>query len=359
MLHSVTVEEILTRYYVRYERLDQLIPYAFEGSKSNELDLYIDLYGLYHTLYSRSYATVINDYTAFTSFLINMCAHYRSYFKYQGVYTHIYLISSFNIPDETRVNLPEYNKDMIDKLSNKQVSDMMNLNLEILDLLVPYLPNIYFVKTKYESSVAMYHLMQTRKDAVSARRKSIPSLIISTDEYPIQLCSLVDDVAFLWPRKYRGEDISVICPPRGHSQHRNDFWSVITRKNSNSVSFEKVGTLSTSNLALVEALNKFSARDLKVIYNITTTSKMIRELNGVDIELVPDIVFKAYSKIPEDRYSIIQKRYNALSIPYQYIFYSESTEPKILKLDNLEDPDAIHMINDQYFRDNPIDVFRL
>jgi hypothetical protein len=86
---------------------------------------------------------------------------------------------------------------------------------------------------------------------------------------------------------------------------------------------------------------------------------MIRELNGVDIELVPDIVFKAYSKIPEDRYSIIQKRYNALSIPYQYIFYSESTEPKILKLDNLEDPDAIHMINDQYFRDNPIDVFRL
>ena len=63
----IPVDMILTKYFVKYDRLDKIIPDAFKDYNATELNLYIDLYGLYKTLYSRTYRTDVSDYTAFTS----------------------------------------------------------------------------------------------------------------------------------------------------------------------------------------------------------------------------------------------------------------------------------------------------
>lgn len=354
---SVTVDEIMFRYFVKYDRLDQLIPYAFEGSDDIVLNIFIDLYGLYHTLYSRQYRTNVIDYTSFTVILINMCAHYRTYFKSLGVHTKIFLVSSFNTPKSTLDIIPEYNKTMVDKLKNNVVSEMMNLNLGLLDILCPYLPDIFFIKTEFESTVVINEVIDRENI-----NHSIPSLIISTDMFPLQLCAYRPNVSFLWPRKAYDGDMSIICPSNTSKTFQNDFWGVVTRKSGNSMSYEKVGMISPSNLMLLLALNHYKDRDFPIITNVTKASRLISQTIGYDsIKLSPQTVFELNK--PSDTknmdWGLIEKRYQALDIQYQSFLFKESLENSTLHYTNLEDPEAIRMINDQYFSNNPIDIFRL
>ena len=92
---SIPLEVFITKYFVKYNRLDQIIPYAFANSRATSIDLFIDLYGIYKGIFSRNYVTRISDYTSFTSTLINMCCHYRTYFKLLGVTTKIFIVPSF------------------------------------------------------------------------------------------------------------------------------------------------------------------------------------------------------------------------------------------------------------------------
>ena len=137
-----SISGIIHKYFVRYDRLMGAIPYAYSDLNIKQLNIYIDLFGLYKTIYSRSYRTTINDYVEFTSGIVNLCSHYRAFFKRNGVYTKIFLISSFNTPSNIKSILPEYNKTMEDKRQNKVIGEMMDFNLNLLEILCPYLPDI-------------------------------------------------------------------------------------------------------------------------------------------------------------------------------------------------------------------------
>ena len=41
--NNVPVEYLITRYFVRYQQLDSMIPVVFKGSKANVVNIYIDL----------------------------------------------------------------------------------------------------------------------------------------------------------------------------------------------------------------------------------------------------------------------------------------------------------------------------
>ena len=61
--YTASLESIFANLMTRYEALDQLIPFAFKGyEKATELNIFIDLYSLYHTMYSREFRTVVSDY---------------------------------------------------------------------------------------------------------------------------------------------------------------------------------------------------------------------------------------------------------------------------------------------------------
>ena len=359
-----TVESITYRYFVRYSRLSGAIQYAFSDVNSNVLNIYVDLYGFYRTIYSRSYRTNVTDYVSFTSSMISLCAHYRSFFKSIGVHTKIFLISSFNTPGYIKRTLPEYNTTMDDKRTNKVISDMMDFNLGLLEIMCPYLPDIFFLKTEFESSVLMYEIMNREGD--------IPSLILTTDLYPLQLCTMKDNVALLWPRWSKTqngetEDISAICPPRGHFEHDKSFAYIIQRINGKTTSDTIRGAVIPSNFMLLEAMNQFKDRDLKLLLNVKTASKLINTTpGGLETKLYPQDIFNRLQADEASGYQLdtaifdkIQERFKALDVGFQHILFKESFEYVTMHYENLSDPDALNLINSKYFANNPLDLLRL
>ena len=75
-MNTISTEQIITRYFIKYNRLREIVREAFYGSNATEINIYIDLYGLYKTIFSRSYRTDISDNTAIKVTVKNMCAHY-------------------------------------------------------------------------------------------------------------------------------------------------------------------------------------------------------------------------------------------------------------------------------------------
>ena len=48
-----------------------------------------------------------------------------------------------------------------------------------------------------------------------------------------------------------------------------------------------------------------------------------------------------------------------IMMEYQNILYNASPEPLTLEFINLSDTDAIQLINDTYFSNNPIEIYKL
>lgn len=355
-----TVNEIITRYMTRYRRLDELIPYAFNQYNVNDINLFIDLYGLYRTLFSRRFRTEVSDYRDFTVGIVNICSHYRGYFKELGVHTNIFLISSYNIPDQNLKLNKDYNKIFSDKLHNKVVKEMIEANIQLLKVLCPYLPDIYFIHSSFESACTINEIINRE----SKDKPNIPNLIISSDLYPIQLTYLLDHTSYLWPSKYMGQDRSMIVCPKTNPEHKKSFWWIISRKLSVAASEQSLVQLSTSNFTLLSSLNRFPERNLEpALKNITTSIKIINNLTkGEDIRITPSILFSYKDKsinIPDEYKPIIDTRFKCMDLNFQNIYYNESLEPKTLHYENLYDPDALRAINDKYFANNPMDITRL
>lgn len=355
--NKIPLELFMARYFVKYSRLDQLIQHAFAGSRATSIDLFIDIYGIYRGIFSRSFVTNVSDYTSFTSTLINMCGHYRAYFKMLGVSTRIFLISGFNVPETSCKFVAGYNKTFQDKLKNKMIYDMVDQNIQLLDLICPYFPDIFFVKTNFESSVCIHNIIKKEKNS----GRDVPSIIISSDMYPVQLTTLWDDVAYIKPKKSQGEDISAIICPNTHPDHELSFWSIVCEEKEEFLLDRNVVSITSRNFVLLSALNKFFDRNLKAIVNFNTANKIISSIDGFEnvklnvdnmVMSLPDIS----SKVP---IQIVDSRYKVMDIEYQDILYGESAEPMLLSFKNLSDPQAIQLINDQYFSNNPIDIYKL
>ena len=354
---SVPIDYITTRYYVKYTRLSELMGQAFSNSTANHINLYIDLYGIYRQLLSRSALTDMSDYTALTAGIVNMCAHYRSFFKKFGVYTTIFLISSYNIPDSILKYIPTYNKLFQEKLLAKSLKEMLELNIELLTILCPYLPNIYFIKTDFESAVIMDHIIQQEMQ----RGNQDPNIILSTDIYPIQLTDRFPNTVFLRPMKHMGVDESIITVPKGFKTFNETFWSVVTRSRSSKGSKANNIVLPASSFVALEALSSFPERSLPVILNITTAQNNIYYVTqGRDVPLTLELLYQ-YNNILVNRCPIdnVLPRYNALNEQYQYYLFQHSVESRMIHYENLNDPDAIQMINSKYFASNPLDLGRL
>lgn len=354
---SVPIEYITARYYIKYSRLGDLMGLAFNNSPANHINLYIDLYGIYKQLLSRHAYTDMSDYTALTAGIVNMCGHYRSFFKKFGVYATIFLVSSYNIPSSILRYIPTYNKLFQEKLLAKSLREMLELNIELLSILCPYLPNIYFLKTEFESAVLIDHLIKQEMQ----RGNQDPNIIISTDLYPIQLVNYFPNTVYLRPMKSYGEDESIITVPKGVKTFDKVFWSVVTRSRSNNGSKANKIVLPASSFVSLEALSSFPERNLPVILNKTTAQKNIYYVTqGRDVPLTMELIYQYNSTLanrcPMDN---VLPRFNALNEQYQYYLFQQSVEARMIHYEDLNDTDAIQMINAKYFASNPLDLGRL
>lgn len=353
----VPLESIIYGSFVKMNRLRELTINTFSNTSiasATELNIFIDLYSVLKQVFSESHRTNITDYTAITSGIINMCSHYRTFFRQLSVKTKFYLIFSFNICDINRKFVAGYNETFFNKsqipLFNKLAMD----NFDLLDVICPYLPDIFFIKSlrNYESAVIIANLIEKINDGN-------PNLIISKDLYPIQLCYQYPYTSYLYPIKRKGgSDESIMIPISEKNTFRYEFWKVIASIRKLDVS--SYMDISPVNFPLFCALNRFPERGIPSVANLAGTKNIIKKIAGSeDIRIIPQQLYddpEISSKIPVTK---IESRMNALDVQFMLPYYKADPESKSIQLQNLRDDSAINTINSRFFSHNPLDLNKL
>src|SRR5574344_2650368 len=181
MNKMVSIEQIIYSNCVKYERLSGIINKAFKGSKADNLNIFIDLYSILKSVYRKEVKA--EQFTSITSTVINICSHYRYFFRnFYNVETTFYLVFSYNCNEINSLLTSGYNDKFKDLLNaNPMKVDLVQKNIEFLETLCPYLPNIYFIKSNYEVGVHIKDIINKTKNDNTA------NMIVSKDSYLYQL----------------------------------------------------------------------------------------------------------------------------------------------------------------------------
>lgn len=355
--YTVDVSAIIYGSYVKMDRLQQIVFETFSNTsiaQAIHLNVFIDLYSTLHSVFSEKFRVNIENLTDVTSGIINMCAHYRKFFKGLGVHTTFYLIYSDNICDFNRKFVAGYNSSFVKKSQIKMFRNIVDTNLDLLNTICPYLPDIHFVRSinNWESSVIIANIIETLNDGN-------PNLIISRDLYPLQLCALYRWTSYLYPLKHRGGiDDSIMVPLNEKYNFREEFWKLYFKDKigHRKTNLEQISPL---NVSLLSAINGFNHRDINIMYKISEAKRTILDItHGEDIKITE---FQLMNDEKASNLINIQQiipRLKALDITFALPYYKQDPESKY-KFVNLNDPGTVNMINSKYFENNPLELQKL
>lgn len=350
---KISIDQVLGTNYIRYERLVDMVNKAFVGSSANTVNVYIDLYSMLKPLYNNQ-GYNIEDYIKLTSNIINICAHYREFFRTRyRVESKFFIVYSKNVPYINNQFCYEYNaKNNHAFNSNKLIDDMIANNIELLETLCPYLPDIHFIKGDFESSVIMYDII-CRNELID----NSPHIVLTKDIYAYQLVATRDNVIIFRPKKSKGMDISYFI------NKNNLLYSYLTERKVKIN--EKYTMLMPEMLTLIMALSSVTERNIKTMLNINTAINMLIDaikdykiVNGYnsDMNAVWNALDHKKIKIPQISF---EGRVKAIDIAFQHSIFINTPECKDINITNLYDPKTVQDINNRYFANNPLDLNRL
>lgn len=364
-LYTRNVNQYIGTSYTRLNTLRELVYNTYGNSSiqdATKLNIFIDLFSVVRGLYSEHHRIIIDNITDISAGIINLCAHYRGFFRNQlGVDTRIFLINSTNTCDINRKFVGTYNSEFIRKMEAAQTVRMIDNNMKLLKILCPYLPAVYYIDSpqQFEVSVIIAHLIERLND-------NNPNLIISHDMYPLQLCSQYRWTSYLYPRKGRdanGEliDTSWMLPVNDKPNFKEYFWNEYCKlRMGTQKGFESLCRIDPINYPLLISICSFPERKLTHIASQPMAIKFIYDL--VSSERVK-IDHNMFLNDPElaDKYPIamIDARYKAMDVQYMLPFYRSSPESSAIQLLDLDDPAAVNNIAAKYYANNPLDLQKL
>ena len=301
---SLNLMNILYGSYVKMELLEKLVYETYGNSSisdATELNIFVDINSIIHSLYSEKNRIVYNNITDLSSGLINLCAHYRSFFRYKlGVETRFYLINSLNTCQLNKKFVFDYNCEFENKARITSTKKLIDNNLSLLKILCPYLPGIYYVD--------------------------------SVDNY----------------------ESSVINEKQGY---RELFWSNYISALTQKFSIKLVQDLSPINFPLFLALYKFPQRSMKMIntsFSASVARKIILSLVGTeDIKVQYSQILNSEFLINSFPVQIIESRYKALDVPFALQYYKTSPDA-IYNFTDLQDNETVNNICARYYSTNPL-----
>ena len=352
-MRNTSLEQIVAGNFIKYENLAPLINHAYKGSSATRINLFIDMYSCITGLYMGNYIMPKN-YKTLTSCIINMCAHYRHFFRhYLNVETDIYIVMGNNIQTNNHVMMKGWNYGQEKRMKeNEFVTRMIEDNVSLLGELCPYIPDCHFVLTSnYESGSVIATVIEQVAD-------KIPNVIVSRDSYLFQLPSMYPDTCVLRPKKFEGKDMSYAVGPFKDMYDIVMFWNIYNQKKSETEYIDPV------NLPMLFALNGCKDRCIKSLCRIDVAKRYIINAVGCGaIKCSVDTLYKVNPNMEESvpRALMIQ-RYHAFDLEFQKSIYSSSYEWLIASgnvAKSIKDPDAVRDINGQYFYDCPLDLDRL
>lgn len=345
----VEMLRVINSNYIKYTQLEKLTNEGLINCNSSVAYIYIDLNSILKSLYSEN--VTIEDYRIITSCIVNMCAHYREYYwTRHRVDTVFFLIYSDNTPYYNNMMYPNYNNSMKLLIKNNKIKyDIFNHNFELLDILCPYLPDIFFIKRSEEVGVVIYDIM-SKYDL----KNEYAHIIITKDVYNYQLVSLKPNTVIFRPKKNKGEDNSYYI----NSLNVLDMY--FAKRNVK----KRSEILSPSLLSLIMTINNVPERNIDTCLNISKTINYLEEMvnnnmiiNGYnsDILYIGNHICKSEIGFSS---MIINNRFKAIDVVSQQLLYMNTN--KIYKeIINLNDPNSVKEINNKFFIDNPLDLNRI
>lgn len=349
--NTVVGDHVLIAHYIKYDRLAELINAEFYNSGYNEINLMIDAYSMIKSIYGLKPNQFIDKFSI-ASCIINACAHYRNFFwtRYKVTCKIWVVFSRMDMSIiEANAFYPGYNN-IFTTDCNPDMDMMIQQNMEILNTLCPYIPDVSFIQSGYEPGLVFGNIAKNYPD--------IPNLIISKDPWNLQVIGHAYNTYMLRPMKRNGEDLSVLI------SHKNvlQYYTALRKVNCDT---SKIGS---SFISFIMAATRFPERRMKALHNLSSIIKYIN--TGIDkrfilsgSNLVSDIKglcndLSTIAKVNIKTFEI-ESRMNAMG--YLPCMYRYMTGPHVdnISIINLHDPKSVKQINETYFSKVPLDLMSL
>ena len=347
--YRVDLESLLYSFYIKYTKLDELVANC-NNLTSNKLDIYIDIYDMLKPLYT------VNVYAEkrfiIVSSIVNLAAHMRHYFwSRYGVMTRIYFVYGEDVTFNHKQFYNSYGDEKFkENINFDKNNSIINSQLELLKILVAYIPGVYLVKRQTNSAMFIYDNI--------CKNQEISSIIVTKNKYLYQVPALINNCIIMRPLKHGKDDYSFIVT-------KNNALIKFFESNSNK-NVEKLKIINSELLSLLAAINAFPKYGIKATCNLSTATNILLdsiENNRIVNAYNSDINY-AYSQLYGiDKYvdpTTFQYRFNAIDLIFQHRIYNSSPESKdITWAIDLKDPETVRNLNNQYFVDNPLDLNNL
>ena len=358
-MNYVPEQILVTNYFPKYQVLKQMTSIAFAGSTAEEVNIYLDITKMVSHLYSPFVR--IEHPLSIASTIINLCAHLRSFYRsLYRVETKFFLIYS-DMSNTYNCNLiPDYNKGNLDKIAVNQVTtNAINIAMKALGELCPFLPDIYYRKDIHEPMVVIYDTIK-KEEAIG---NTNPNIIITKEPLAFQLPAMLPNTAIFIDDK-PSESFLVVT----HNTTIASYLYATGRRQTlqqpdilgklSLISPEKLGTLIT--------LTNLPSRGVRSIFDINKAINTLYRLNSTgqipdgyihDTNYLYSCIFNGLTKVSLEMFVL---RFRAIDLIANHLYYI--TTPFANHVDykqDLNDPEAVQAINNDYFKDTPIDLNRL
>lgn len=348
LVEQIPIEQMFYGRFVSYDALKRIINVEFINSQASEINIFIDLYQF---LTPPHMPVRINDFFTACSTVINYCAHLRYFFRrYYRVESNIILVGTNGTCKKSSMCIKEYNKYYSKKmeLAGDAFKSMVESNLNLLKLICPYLPNIYFKFGSVDATIMI-------KDIIDKGYfPNNPNIIISPSQFMYQLPSVNPNVIVIRQARKFADDLS-------YSYNAGNCLHTFAMDIKKMMIFNPMNPKLITMLMILTGLPKLHVPSM---VNITTALSIIDTiLPGIEHDCLA--LYDAYQKFymmkenrkkkatitPEE----FKNRFMAIDIVYQSLLYQNMSESKQTTfLSRKVDPDGVKKINEKYFKSNPI-----
>ena len=363
-----SIENILYSNYIKYETMYALTMRAFHGSTAENVDVYIDMNSFLSRLFTIP-DLEIRNYTVITSSVINLCAHIREYFwSRHRVWSRIFIVYGDNFPNRQRVINPTYNQHNYDAwVTHGLYRQLIADNVSILDMLCPYICDVFFVHKDCEETGVIMHTLMQKMLPSRASSGMYPNIIFTRDPYLYQLVGMERETFIYRPKKYNGVDLSWVVTKKNLFENfaigeLKNKWTTVDHNYDyvNREIFPAILALSGLKCRNINSIIQF--RKALELFAVAVGNGDIPNQYIADLGYVISIFLDANTdkkyrgvSIPVGKIDEFINRYEQIDIIRNPMRYEDAVSIDSA-LVNLSDPEAIKEINNRYFVNNPLDL---
>lgn len=371
-----TIDNRIYSNYIKYDRLKHLVLHEFANTpyaNCNHVNIFIDIFEILRGI---RYEEIINSNKyALAAGIINMIAHYREYFRSRhNTTSYVYILSGFNDNKYLRLINPAYNSFHSNDDASQEKMDYIQMNIDILNMIIPYIPNTYF--KHYEHSPICAGIADIMNYNSTILNDKSPNIIITRDVINFQLVDIGDThTVIIRPKKSVVGNMNVSSEDASFSINKNSLLSTLVflrvqkteeiNRDTLNERMRKISNIDPGLYSLFLSMTRIPERRYGTMLSMPTA------INILDKILVKDkLEYNGYTMNPMNILKLIEDNYNYKnfnSIEIESRFRTVDARYLLNQLHSiglenykftkdLYNPDLLKQLNEKFFTENPLDL---